>query len=588
MGRVNLAVVACVLLLHAHSSSAAEDSPTAAYQSQGWTEDEQIQFYFTTQGSQLIPYDWFLALEQPNSTELFRSNENMERLRFIPHPGDQQRNPDALPVGFVKDDNGETTDFVVKESFLGEGYDRQLFPVSESWVGLTCAACHTTDLHHGDTVVRIDGGPAMADVERFLAELAAAVDATSSNDEKMTRFARRVLPDPGYNETEKAALKERVEAYSRVLNQLVRRSHGTTPYGFGRLDAFGSILNEICETALELPENYHPADAPASFPFLWDTPRLDWVQWNGSAGSPIGRNVGEVLGVFGQLRLMADPPQGQFRSTAHLANLYELEQHIAKLTAPAWPAEFGGLDSEKVEAGKSLFAENCVSCHKIKDEDGRYPTRTIGEHDYIQTVLVPVDKIGTDPKLADNFMKRAADPGALREHLPPPFNAMPKVPRPVLLAVAVSGVIKRNAGDFSLTPELMPDLRNHRPEGERPPNPWSYKARPLAGIWATAPYLHNGSVPSLYDLLLPDYERPTRFHVGNREFDPKRVGFVSDPEQGTFLFRVLDERGQVIPGNSNAGHSGRSFTHRRSEDGTLREFTDAERWALVEYMKTLR
>ena len=47
-----------------------------------------------------------------------------------------------------------------------------------------------------------------------------------------------------------------------------------------------------------------------------------------------------------------------------------------------------------------------------------------------------------------------------------------------------------------------------------------YKARPLAGMWATAPFLHNGSVPNLYYMLVPAAERPKKFFVGHREFDP--------------------------------------------------------------------
>jgi hypothetical protein len=56
----------------------------------------------------------------------------------------------------------------------------------------------------------------------------------------------------------------------------------------------------------------------------------------------------------------------------------------------------------------------------------------------------------------------------------------------------------------------------------------TYRARPLDGIWATAPYLHNGSVPNLYQLLLPAEQRITTFKVGSDQFDPVKVGFVTD------------------------------------------------------------
>lgn len=84
----------------------------------------------------------------------------------------------------------------------------------------------------------------------------------------------------------------------------------------------------------------------------------------------------------------------------------------------------------------------------------------------------------------------------------------------------------------------------------------AYKARPLNGIWATAPYLHNGSVPTLYDLLLPKRQpgdpvegeyRPDEFMVGSRAFDPVKVGLKSTGYDG-FLFRTH------IWGNNNGGH----------------------------------
>ncbi len=113
----------------------------------------------------------------------------------------------------------------------------------------------------------------------------------------------------------------------------------------------------------------------------------------------------------------------------------------------------------------------------------------------------------------------------------------------------------------------------------------AYKGRSLDGIWATAPYLHNGSVPTLYDLLLPaspqkgdppgTQYRPKTFMVGSRELDTDKVGFRSDenlypPGSPGFRFDTS------LPGNSNAGH----------EFGT-RLLSEQDRLDLVEYMKSL-
>jgi hypothetical protein len=118
------------------------------YLSQGWSPAQSMWFYSVSQGSDLIPYDFFLALEQTDTTELFRSDDHMNSYRYLP----QQKsisNPDALPVGFVKD------------SYKGHDY-----------VGLTCAACHTNQINVNGTAIRIDGAPAMADMDTFLHDLA--------------------------------------------------------------------------------------------------------------------------------------------------------------------------------------------------------------------------------------------------------------------------------------------------------------------------------------------------------------------------------------------------------------------------------
>jgi hypothetical protein len=96
----------------------------------------------------------------------------------------------------------------------------------------------------------------------------------------------------------------------------------------------------------------------------------------------------------------------------------------------------------------------------------------------------------------------------------------------------------------------------------------AYKARPLNGTWASAPYLHNGSVPNLHALLLPPASRPVRFSAGRWEYDPKNVGYVSD---GQVPFEV----DTTLAGNRNSGH----------EYGT--KLSEEDRWALVEYLKTL-
>jgi hypothetical protein len=95
-----------------------------------------------------------------------------------------------------------------------------------------------------------------------------------------------------------------------------------------------------------------------------------------------------------------------------------------------------------------------------------------------------------------------------------------------------------------------------------------YRARPLNGIWTTGPFLHNGSVPTLADLLRPAPERPAQFIVSNGAFDPVNVGFEAGGDGGFLL-------DTSVPGNANGGH----------EYGV--DLTEADRRALLEYLKSL-
>ena len=98
-----------------------------------------------------------------------------------------------------------------------------------------------------------------------------------------------------------------------------------------------------------------------------------------------------------------------------------------------------------------------------------------------------------------------------------------------------------------------------------------YANQPLDGIWARAPYLHNGSVPTLRDLLEPPERRPAVFYRGYDVFDQQNVGFVATiPEaKGRSFFRYDTS----VPGNGNGGHV----------YGTT--LPDADKQAIVEYLK---
>jgi hypothetical protein len=176
--------------------------------------------------------------------------------------------------------------------------------------------------------------------------------------------------------------------------------------------------------------------------------------------------------------------------------------------------------------------------------------------------------IGTDPKAAANFVSRTAYPS--------PADTV-AIPAAQGLKQVTDAVIRRWYDDNRISPEMRLEMDGYRA------NDWralaAYRARPLDGIWATAPYLHNGSVPSLYQLLLPADRRDAVFFMGSRSFDPKHVGFDTAPFEGAFRFDT------AIPGNTNRGHEFRDGSLGNGVIGPA--LTEDERWELIEYLKTL-
>ena len=125
--------------------------------------------------------------------------------------------------------------------------------------------------------------------------------------------------------------------------------------------------------------------------------------------------------------------------------------------------------------------------------------------------------------------------------------------------------------DAKMTPQEIADCEKNIPIWR---GPRRYASRELAGIWASPPYLHNGSVPSLYDLLLPPNERPSQFFVG-REYDSIKVGMKTSGLPGSFVYEVAKI------GNDARGHA--YGTQPVSEGG----MSEDERLDLLEYMKSL-
>ena len=707
-----------------------EDYTTPEYLDQGWEDaSDSLWFYNTTQGSALLPYDFLLVLEQPGLKKVpcDRNGENaawilcdlnIDRFRYLPQK-ETSFNPDALPVGFVK------------ETYQGKDY-----------VGYTCAACHTAQINFKNPgedkfrAIRIDGGPAMADMVGFLTELTRSMKLTREipdrENPRLDRFVERVLAlNNDYDTPDE--VKEDLEKWTnaRILYNSVNeptyvtkdpktkiKTHHKLEYGYARLDAFGRIFNRAIQHAInkkqvktelslvtnddgdrlltgdqidkvvegvsELvlrdddfakivnrlealypgPDNsvrrrdlllrvrdkiFNPPNAPVSYPFLWDTPHSDYVQWNGLASNaalgPLGRNAGEVVGVFAILDWQEDKrwwsrltgfsfsalisgqdkkkKQIHFKSSVDLFNLQRLESHLGSLESPRWPfcwdrvnkayylpvdpaddpvdqracnGEDSKIDKKKAASGRLIYANRCQGCHDviIRDAWDRLMVSNMSR----------IRKAGTDPAMAKNSVKYTGKPGNFRGTYQTvgvgKVIVREDAPVAQILSAAVKGVIGTSDADkwwprrmveyvyalvvtfFDNPIKASVKAGNYDPDTAAEPykSLLSYRARSHNGIWATAPYLHNGSVPSLYDFLLPvkrkgdvdggrcEKYRPETFMVGAREFDPVKVGFRSDGEGFEF--------DTSISGNRNTGH----------EYGNC-DMTDEDRWDLIEYLKSL-
>ena len=203
---------------------------------------------------------------------------------------------------------------------------------------------------------------------------------------------------------------------------------------------------------------------------------------------------------------------------------------------------------------------------------------------FIENAIVSVDVIGTDPGqfTSPQFESQPTSrTGAMRPHLAAPYTDATLAPPPAVFSAVTDGVYYKALAALGLSEEERMSAHGYGPFDPEPLPPipvlGGYKANPAEGMWAAPPYLHNGSVPNLYELLLPASERSKTFFIG-REFDPVKVGIDTSGESGRFLYDTS------LVGNSNAGHS---FEEGSGRGIIGRLLTDDERWALVEYMKSI-
>jgi len=537
---------------------------TAVWIENGWTPQERAEYHHLSEGSELMPYALLANLQDAGTGKPFL--ENMERFGFIPDVANASTNPRGLPIG------------------LTAGHSRNIDHAGLEVVGFNCAGCHVTAVTYKDRKLLIDGAPSHVDLQGYqvafkksfeatmrdpvkLAALVVAFNRTllggdslgsegasdyssdaaakNAGDVKAAPTADRSFRSTSSQKADAADPAARMRAESPVARfrttvallkaQLAYVEHGNllldgTEPGPGRVDAFGAARN------LLFPKDAMRMQSPVSFPFIWDVPdttqqRSDadavWIHYDANTNSILERNIGQALG----MGAVFDPKT--YESTLRIENLHRLEVLTHKLSAPKWPADvLGPIDEAKARAGEKVFNDLCRDCH--------------------QNRVYALTDVGTDPQRANSFGQPVASAGGK------PF---PNAVQPIL-----DGLKARAYQDDGVSPAEQATM-------DAPKVIWratgQYMARPLTGVWATAPYLHNGSVPTLWDLLHPD-QRPKKFVTGGTEYDPAKVGYATTGAGWTF------DTSQ--PGNSNIGHIGDKYGTNLSEE---------QKAALLEYLKKI-
>ncbi|WP_377809609.1 di-heme-cytochrome C peroxidase [Azospirillum sp. A29] len=608
----------------------------AVWLDQNWKPGERYWYHHASQGTSTFPisYSWFMALEQPDirvfgEPKMLADESYLQRFGFIPSPkrlgggtardygygaepgsakavlaaynqSEDEVNPDGLPVGFAR-----TKGYV--DPTTGTPLPDQ--------IGLTCAACHTGHIEYNEVSLRIDGAPAVINLDALTAALGYSLAYTKVLPGRFDRFADRVL-GPNRTAEQTAALREQFEQTLTTLEALAKRGaaqsgNPAVVEGFNRLDALTRIgntvfTNDLLNGKVEFDPftNVAAITAPVKYPHIWNASWFDWVQYDASIMQPMVRNAGEAMGVAARVNL-SNPDRKLYASSVPVDTLYRMEQLLAGpnprarkpdgsmtgfqgLTAPKWPqAVLGTVDEAKRTRGAGLYQELCQGCHLPPVDtpafwDAKYWTKpNAAKQSYLK--VTPIN-VGTDPAQANILQTRTVQlPAFLKVDPASLCNGKPGEPVTKTSFAAALGYVVQKTAETAYDENKVPPAKREEMNGFRPnclQAEGGYKARPLDGIWAAGPYLHNGSVPTLYDLLSPLAERPKSFCLGLRSFDPVKVGYRTDCADGTF---TLDTK---IPGNTNVGHQ--FVGSGVAGSGIIgRGLSEQERWDLVEYLKTL-
>jgi mono/diheme cytochrome c family protein len=584
----------------------------------GLSQQQRQSYYHISQGSEILPWILLTAVDvaDPGSSKPFV--ENLSRFGLLPDPG----RDDGLPVGLTV----ATNPFTFGMEFVGVNcaachvgelhhngkavrvdgapnmFNLQLF-YSQAVDALR--ATMSDSGKRWDALKRLG----RQDWKRY------GVSAPFVRPATLVYYGANVL-------LHRDRLDARLELIDVIGVAKEQRDPEHPTSGFGRLDAFDGTRNFLftrlrkadagatfevnranlvkLEAAVKFPPLWsrkamplEPVEAyrdqPGRFPAVWGFKDYDWIEWTIDTNTVMERNFTETLGAGATVVLDPKRTGSLFDSSIPMTNMHALEWLAYYIDPPRWPeAAFGAIKPDLAAAGETIFRGSCAGCHEYGN-DQRTPAGLI------RLRGMRPEEVGTDATAALRISCPVPDTGALS--IPPRSysadesrllkdcagvkagTAFEGASFARTVQAAVDGIKQKAyeaAGIDDAQRRVMEDLDRRKTvtwrdtllDTKAPYGP--YAARPLYGIWAAAPFLHNGSVPTLYDLLLPPERRPKTFALGSRQYDPVKLGFAVEMSCSQQDCLVDTTR----TGDGNGGHVW----------GT--DLSKSDRTALLEYLKT--
>lgn len=557
----------------------------------GLTNEERLQYTKQDEGIRWLESSVMVSLDRAKEDGIGLIDEpffkNPERLGLYKNPFD----PNGLPLGISLSD------------------DLGLLPTS----GLNCESCHGSMINYHEKSVIINGAGGLFDISRMVKEMIFSLALTVSSPVEFYKFYERyqknsshkpklslaedkklqeVLNSPEYKtaqehfknlhthssvreeglKTFKAHLvakgikdealsdaypkPEDLDSAFKVFGYMVKRTaffygkikYTSTPVGtvsvpglLGSADPWSTVRANFAVNILGIdPKNFASIQGGSvRTPHIWGYERQHFVFLSQCTDDVLGRHIAQASS------LLTDFDWKTYSTTANIKKIEKISKWARKITPPVWDENiFGKLDMAKVQAGEILAKQYCLNCHDpMLDKQDRasvyYNSYDVGTDDTYQ-------KAQEAPYYGKNFFD--------------------------VLRTFIS-TVKHNEAKAEGIKSLAPYEINRTDENWYSPVGNKFAAKSLAGLWATGPFLHNGSISSFRQLLTDEKDRSKTILVGNLELDTNNLGFV---QEAVWYGSSMDT---TLVGNSNKGHSGKQF-------GT--ELSDDDKNNLLEYLKYYR